>query len=225
MCSYFIPYKLTLDFLAWILICLYLKIPVNFRRNLLAWVVINFSLKIPVNFRRSLLTWVVINFALKIPVNFRRSLLTWVVINFSLKIPVNFRRNLLAWVVINFSLKIAPVNFRRSLLTWVVINFSLKIPVNLKVNFLAISELWSTCTRIIKIILLTFFVWALLLIVHTWNSNPLRSNLPGLQYTCTVPTTSGRPIDVLLYEPVNDLCHSLFYLLNRLITTASELRE
>ena len=40
----------------------------------------------------------------------------------------------------------------------------------------------------------TFFVWALLLIVHTWNSCPLRSNLLQLQCTCcTVPTTSGRP--------------------------------
>ena len=40
----------------------------------------------------------------------------------------------------------------------------------------------------------TFFVWALLLIVHTWNSSPLRSSLLRLQCTCcTVPTTSGRP--------------------------------
>ena len=40
----------------------------------------------------------------------------------------------------------------------------------------------------------TFFVWALLLIVHTWNSSPLPSNLLRLQYTCgTVPTSSGRP--------------------------------
>ena len=39
-----------------------------------------------------------------------------------------------------------------------------------------------------------FFVWALLLIVHTWNSSLLRSNLLRLQCTCsTVPTTSGRP--------------------------------
>ena len=39
-----------------------------------------------------------------------------------------------------------------------------------------------------------FFVWALLLIVHTWNSSPLRSNLLRLKCTCcTVPTTSGRP--------------------------------
>ena len=34
----------------------------------------------------------------------------------------------------------------------------------------------------------------ILLIVHTWNSSPLRSNLLWLQCTCcTVPTTSGRP--------------------------------
>ena len=40
----------------------------------------------------------------------------------------------------------------------------------------------------------TFFVWALLLIVHTWNSSPLRSNLLRLQCTCcTVPTTSRKP--------------------------------
>ena len=40
----------------------------------------------------------------------------------------------------------------------------------------------------------TFSVWALLLRVHTWNSCPLRSNLPRLQYSCcTIPTTSGRP--------------------------------
>ena len=38
----------------------------------------------------------------------------------------------------------------------------------------------------------TFFGWALLLIVHTWNSTPLRRNL--LRGTCcTVPTTSERP--------------------------------
>ena len=40
----------------------------------------------------------------------------------------------------------------------------------------------------------TFFVWALLLIVHTWNYSPLRSNILRLQCTCcTVPTTSERP--------------------------------
>ena len=38
------------------------------------------------------------------------------------------------------------------------------------------------------------FKWALLLIVHTWNSSPLWSNLLQLQCTCcTTPTTSGRP--------------------------------
>ena len=37
-------------------------------------------------------------------------------------------------------------------------------------------------------------MWAHLLIVHIWNSNPLRSNLLRLQCTCcTVPTPSGRP--------------------------------
>ena len=36
---------------------------------------------------------------------------------------------------------------------------------------------------------MTFFVWALLLIVHTWNSSSLRSNLLRLQFTCTVPKT------------------------------------
>ena len=40
----------------------------------------------------------------------------------------------------------------------------------------------------------TFFIWALSLIVHTWNSSPLQSNLLRLQCTsCTIPTTSGRP--------------------------------
>ena len=40
----------------------------------------------------------------------------------------------------------------------------------------------------------TFFVWALLLIVHSWTSSPLPSNLLWLQGTCcTVLTTSGRP--------------------------------
>ena len=34
-------------------------------------------------------------------------------------------------------------------------------------------------------------MWALLLIIHTWNSSPLWSNLLRLQCTCTVPTTSG----------------------------------
>ena len=40
----------------------------------------------------------------------------------------------------------------------------------------------------------TFFVWAHLLIVHTWNSSPLQSNILQLQCTCcTVLTTSWRP--------------------------------
>ena len=40
----------------------------------------------------------------------------------------------------------------------------------------------------------TFFLWALLLIVHARNSSLLRSNLLRLQCTCcTVTKTSGRP--------------------------------
>ena len=39
-----------------------------------------------------------------------------------------------------------------------------------------------------------FRMGTLLLIVHTWNSSPLPSNLFRLHCTCcTVPTTSGRP--------------------------------
>ena len=38
-----------------------------------------------------------------------------------------------------------------------------------------------------------FFLWALLLILHIWNSSPLWSSLLRLQCTCcTVPTTSGK---------------------------------
>ena len=53
-------------------------------------------------------------------------------------------------------------------------------------------SVWDSYTRINKFP--DFFVWALLLIVHTWNSSPLWSNLLRLQCTCcTVPTASGRP--------------------------------
>ena len=72
----------------------------------------------------------------------------------------------------------------------------------------------------------TFFVLALLLIVHTWNSSPLRSNLLRLQCTCcSVPTTSENSMEVLLCERINDQRHSLFHHLNCFKTTASELRE
>ena len=44
-----------------------------------------------------------------------------------------------------------------------------------------------------------FFVWVLLLIVLTWNSSPLRSNILRLQCTCcTVSTNSRRPHGSLL---------------------------
>ena len=45
----------------------------------------------------------------------------------------------------------------------------------------------------------TFLVWALLLMVHIWNSSPLWSNLFRLKWTCcTVTTTSGTPHGSLL---------------------------
>ena len=67
-----------------------------------------------------------------------------------------------------------------------------------------------------------FFLWAFLLIVHTWNFSPLRSKLLRLQCSsCTVPTTSGRPHG----SPLVGACHSLFHLLNCLITTVSGLSE
>ena len=64
-----------------------------------------------------------------------------------------------------------------------------------------------------------FFVWALLLIVHTRNSSPIRRNLLRLQCTfCTVTTNSGRLHGCPLFERVNCLSHSIFHL-NYLITT------
>ena len=72
----------------------------------------------------------------------------------------------------------------------------------------------------------TFFVWGLLLIVHTWISSPLRSNLLRLQFIVVLfQQLLEGPMKILLCERVNDLRHSLFHLLNSLITTASELRE
>ena len=55
---------------------------------------------------------------------------------------------------------------------------------------------------------------------------PLRSNPPSSN-ALVVPFQQllESPMEVLLRERVNDLRHSLFHLLNCLITTASELRE
>ena len=80
--------------------------------------------------------------------------------------------------------------------------------------------------EVITINFQTFFIWALLLIVDIWNSSPLRSNLPQSN-TLVVPFQQllEGPMEVLLCEHVNDLHHSLFHLLNCLITTDSELRE
>ena len=56
------------------------------------------------------------------------------------------------------------------------------------------NPFYTYATRIVKYVSRLFFVRPLLLIVHTWKSSPLRSNLLRLQGTCwTVPTTSGRP--------------------------------
>ena len=96
----------------------------------------------------------------------------------------------------------------------------------------------------------TFFVWTLLFIVHTWNSSPLRSNLLRLQCTsknqprlyfekstktvlqkinkdCTSKNQPGLYFEksTTSGSPLVWACHSLFHLLNCLITTASELRE
>ena len=56
-----------------------------------------------------------------------------------------------------------------------------------KLNFSSTDEVHTIISRL-------FFLWALLLKVHTWNSSPVRSTLLRLQCTCCiVPTTSGRP--------------------------------
>ena len=59
----------------------------------------------------------------------------------------------------------------------------------LNLDFIILND-----TRVVQKVSRLFFVRALLLIVHTWNSSPLRSNLLRLHCTCcTVPTTSERP--------------------------------
>ena len=64
-------------------------------------------------------------------------------------------------------------------------------------NFRSVSIITSFSNVIYEVHAIsfqTFFVWALFLIVHSWNPSPLRSNLLQLQCSCsTVPTTSGRP--------------------------------
>ena len=75
----------------------------------------------------------------------------------------------------------------------------------------------------LNIFLDLFFVWPLLLIVHTGNSSPFRSNL--LRQQCIVVPFQQLlkgPMEVNLCERVNDFRHSLFHLFNCLITTASE---
>ena len=76
-----------------------------------------------------------------------------------------------------------------------------------------------------KISFQTFFVWALLLIVHeTLVSFEVFSSDCNALVVPFQQLMEG-PMDALLCERVNDPRHSLFHLLNCLITTASELRE
>ena len=59
---------------------------------------------------------------------------------------------------------------------------------------LALNNLLRLIYEVHTICFQTYFVWALLLILPTWNSSPLRSNLLRLKCTCsTVTETSGRP--------------------------------
>ena len=79
--------------------------------------------------------------------------------------------------------------------------------------------------KVRTIIFQTYFVWKLSLIVNTWNSSSVRSNLLRRQFIVQpFQQLLQGPMEVLLGEPVNDLRHSLFHLLNCLLTTASELR-
>ena len=50
-----------------------------------------------------------------------------------------------------------------------------------------------------------FFVWALLLIVHKWNSSPLPSNALIVSFQQLL----GGPMEVPMCEPIIDLRHSL----------------
>ena len=60
-----------------------------------------------------------------------------------------------------------------------------------------LAFIWTVFTRPylqIEYKILWSFFFSLLLIVHTWNSSPLLSDLLWLKYICfTVPTTSGKP--------------------------------
>ena len=65
-----------------------------------------------------------------------------------------------------------------------------------------------------------------LLIVHTLNSSPFRSNILRLQTLVGMfQQILEGTMEVLLCERINDLRHSLFNLLNCLITTACELKS
>ena len=101
----------------------------------------------------------------------------------------------------NIVISLSHSHYISFFLTMIFLFYSLSLYHSLSLSFfpflslsLSLSPPLSLCiyTRCIRF--QTFFLWPLLLIVHTWNSSPLQSNLLRLQCTCsTVPTTSGRP--------------------------------
>ena len=82
------------------------------------------------------------------------------------------------------------VSLFRPLYVSLFISIYLSIYLSHFLSFSVYSDLRGSLNKFPDI----FFVWALLLIVHTWNSSLLPSNLLQLQCTCcTIPTTSARP--------------------------------
>ena len=71
----------------------------------------------------------------------------------------------------------------------------------------------------------TFFIWALLLIVHTWNSSPFEVISSGCNALVPFQKILEDSMEVLLCDCVSAFRHSLHHLFNCLITTVSELRE
>ena len=98
--------------------------------------------------------------------------------------------------MINFLCLLLETMLRARFIAWAsAVNIELFIGRAFLRIVLALSLEPSAKTyEVLSISFQTFFVWALLLIVHTWNSSPLWSNLLRLQCTCcTIPTPSGRP--------------------------------
>ena len=73
-----------------------------------------------------------------------------------------------------------------------------------------------------KISFQTFFLWALLLIVHNKTLVPFEVISSGCNALILFQEFLEGRMEVLLCERVNDLRRNLFHLLNCLITTASK---